>query len=79
MDRNPDIHFHICWSHERIDWECFTSHTNAEERAQELVQPNETYSIESFNGHSCEQCRGFRGRIAKSFVPKNFTKRSRTA
>lgn len=47
-------HFHIHWP-ERLDWEPFATEEEANTRATELVQPHETYQIETFNG-DCPVC-----------------------
>ena len=50
-------HFHIRWIGERakLDWEAFTTQVEAERTATELVQPDETFVIEEFDGN-CPQC-----------------------
>jgi len=54
-------HFHIRWStKEVLDWQAFDSHTEATERAAQLVRPGETYKIEK-RDESCPRCwRAFR-------------------
>ena len=51
-------HYHIRWSHfsgSNLDWEAFPNRDDAEGRAQELVRPGESYTIEQFNG-DCPRC-----------------------
>ena len=48
-------HFHIRWSNSKFDWQIFNTREEAEEAAKELVLPEETYSIEQFDG-DCPQC-----------------------
>ena len=58
--------FHIRWSNSQLDWECHTTHTEAELRARELAKPSETFSIERFqNG------RGTRCPVAESLPGKS--------
>lgn len=53
-DRQRKVHFHIRWP-EKLDWERFESEAEAAARAEEIVRPDETYSIEPFNG-DCPAC-----------------------
>jgi hypothetical protein len=50
---NPDIssrpHFHIRWHGQTLDWECFESREEAEERAAFLKRDGETFAIEEVN------------------------------
>lgn len=44
-------HFHIHWTEKkRLDWERFDDPKAAVERANELVCPNETFTIEECSG-----------------------------
>ena len=58
-------HFHIKWKEkDRFDWERFETAAEATERAQQIVQPNETFSIEPFSNDDCPFCRDVsRGRF----------------
>jgi hypothetical protein len=49
-------HFHIRWSSGKLDWQRFVTYSDAEATAKELVQPNETFTIEEFH-RNCPQCR----------------------
>ena len=53
---NPDIssrpHFHIRWQGKTLDWECFESREDAEERAASLKRESETFTIEEVNACS---------------------------
>jgi hypothetical protein len=56
-------HFHIRWSAplgSKLDWEAFTNKDDAEGRAVELVRPDESYTIEQFDGN-CPVCPGATG------------------
>jgi len=57
MDRVPrTTHFHIHWTRKNIsDWEPFTSHAEALERAQELAGPHELFSVEE-HSVKCPAC-----------------------
>jgi hypothetical protein len=57
MDREPrNTHFHIHWTRKNIfDWEPFTTHTEAVERAQELAGPHELFSVEELSVQ-CPAC-----------------------
>jgi hypothetical protein len=57
MDRtDAELHFHIHWSGKTtLDCESFTTWALADERAKELVAPNERYSIEEL-GKQCPIC-----------------------
>jgi hypothetical protein len=48
-------HFHIRWSDGKLDWQAFTTESEAEERAKELVLPDETYTIEKAD-QQCPRC-----------------------
>ena len=51
-------HFHIRWSNpsgSNLDWEDFANREDAEGRAKELVRPDESYTIEQFDGN-CPRC-----------------------
>jgi hypothetical protein len=51
------MHYHIRWStKEVLDWEAFESRAEAEAAAQQLVQPDETYTIIE-RDESCPRCR----------------------
>lgn len=49
------IHFHICWSESKLDWEAFRTREEAITQAKELVRPGETYLIQQFDGN-CPRC-----------------------
>jgi hypothetical protein len=57
-------HFHIKWTEKnRFDWQRFDDPSSAAERASELVQPGETFSVEQFSDE-CTVCREtIRGRF----------------
>jgi hypothetical protein len=49
-------HFHIRWlPTSALDWQRFDTQEEAETRANELVLPDETYTIELITGN-CETC-----------------------
>lgn len=48
-------HYHIRWADLKLDWEAFRTESAAEEMAKEIVRPDETYTIEQFNGN-CPRC-----------------------
>ena len=50
------VHFHICWSDSKLDWEAFPTREEGITRAKELVLPGETYVIEQFDG-ACPRCK----------------------
>ncbi len=49
------VHYHIRWSESKLDWEAFSTHTEAEKRAKELVRDDEDFTIEQFDGN-CPRC-----------------------
>jgi hypothetical protein len=49
------VHFHICWSDSKLDWQAFQTREEAITRAKELVLPDETYVIEELDG-ACPRC-----------------------
>jgi len=49
------VHYHICWSDSKIDWQVFNTLEDAEIEAARLVRPGETYTIDKF-GEECPQC-----------------------
>lgn len=50
------LHYHIRWSSKQLlDWEAHPSRADAEARANNLVRPGETYTIEEHN-ESCPRC-----------------------
>jgi hypothetical protein len=55
VEEAPLNHFHIRWSNSKFDWQTFNTREEAEASAKELVLPDETYSIEQFDG-DCPQC-----------------------
>jgi len=56
MDRQTS-HYHIRWSSRTaLDWECFSTHAEADTRARELVRQGETYIIEE-HAEACARCR----------------------
>ena len=56
MTADHRIHFHIRWSStSELDYDCFASREEAGRSAEQLVRPNETYSVEEFDD-SCEKC-----------------------
>ena len=54
MDRNTP-HYHIRWSNAALDWERFDTQAEAEASAKQLARPDETYTIEEFEG-ACPRC-----------------------
>jgi hypothetical protein len=48
-------HYHIRWSESKLDWDIFDTPEEAEAAAKQLVLPNETYTIEQFDG-DCPRC-----------------------
>lgn len=56
MPYQRNLHFHIRWGSGRIDWERFTTHKEARQGAIELALPRERYSVEQFDGSSCQHC-----------------------
>lgn len=51
-------HYHIRWCKQTgntLDWERFSTPEEAKDSAEQLVQPDEEYSIEQFDG-DCPQC-----------------------
>lgn len=50
------IHYHICWSNSKLDWQAFTNKQEAKESAEKLVLPGETYAIVGF-GDDCAWCK----------------------
>lgn len=60
MPLKPEIHFHIRWGYGRVDWERFSTCSEAMRSATELALPHERYTVERFDGLSCQHCkRGF--------------------
>ena len=53
------LHFHICWSESKLDWEAFETREDALTQAQELVRPGETYVVQQFDG-DCPRCHHLR-------------------
>jgi hypothetical protein len=53
------IHFHICWSESRLDWEAFQTKQEAITQAKELKRPGETYLIQQFDDN-CSRCNQLR-------------------
>ena len=50
-------HYHIRWLRaDVLDWESFPTHGEAQARAEELVLPQETYTIGECD-ESCARCR----------------------
>jgi hypothetical protein len=50
-------HYLIRWSGNiPLDWECFSTHADAEASARQLVRPGETYIIEGYD-ETCPRCR----------------------
>ena len=51
-----DHHYHICWSRVGpLNWECFTTRTDAEASAKLFVLPVETYALDE-QGEACQRC-----------------------
>ncbi len=50
-------HYHIRWVSfgTKLDWEAFRTREEAHSRADQLVQSNETFTIEQFDGN-CPRC-----------------------
>ena len=53
------VHFHISWSERGLDWRVFTTAEEATNVAEDLVQPNESFTIERL-GRACPRCSGGR-------------------
>jgi hypothetical protein len=56
-------HYHIRWSTIGLDWERFSSEADADEAANQLARPGETYIVEQFDG-ACLTCAEFGKRLA---------------
>jgi hypothetical protein len=57
MEHTQLPHYHIRWSgRTTLDWEHFSTRKEAEVRAKQLVQPDETFTIEEHDG-TCLRCR----------------------
>jgi hypothetical protein len=52
------VHYHILWSNDNLDWECFPNLSAAELAATRLVQPGEQYDIQK-KGQDCPRCAKF--------------------
>jgi hypothetical protein len=53
-------HYHIRWSTKSaLDWQRFRTRAEAEERADELVRENETYTIEE-QSSDCPFCEHYK-------------------
>lgn len=58
------VHFHIHWSTcEILDWQAFPSRASAEQCAHDLVQPDETFTIET-RDETCPRCRNIKNKTA---------------
>jgi hypothetical protein len=57
-------HFHINWSTSGYDWERFKSQEDAHKAASLLVRPNETFTVEQFDGARpvCAKLKSLTGR-----------------
>ena len=59
------LHFHIRWSGTTVlDWKAFKTRQEAETAARELVQKNETYTIEA-RLRDCERCKDVVGHVLR--------------
>jgi hypothetical protein len=54
MDRNT-LDYHIRWSNVALYWQRFSTHAEAEERATQLMRPDESYTIEELDA-DCPRC-----------------------
>ena len=53
-------HFHIHWSStDALDWQRFSTCEEASQRAQELVRPDETFTIEEYST-DCPFCNQYK-------------------
>jgi len=59
------VHYHIRWSTSKLDWEVFKTRYEAETAARQLVLPEETYTIEHFDG-DCPNCSTLQSRLLAS-------------
>ena len=58
-------HYHIRWSgRAELDWECFATSADAQESAEQLVQSDETYTVEEHN-ESCPRCGDLNSQVVK--------------
>jgi hypothetical protein len=61
-EHQATIHFHIHWP-DKLDWERFETREDAFARAGEIVQPGESYSVETFDD-LCPVCQTLSRRFA---------------
>jgi hypothetical protein len=52
-----EMHYHICWSDSKLDWERFRTRQEAEGAARELARPGETFTVNQHDDRTCMQCR----------------------
>jgi hypothetical protein len=50
------MHYHICWSGSKLDWERFSTPQEAERVARELARPGEKFTLEHVDDKTCMQC-----------------------
>jgi hypothetical protein len=48
-------HFHIRWSSGALDWARFSTRSEAQEAAKQLMRVGEGYTVEEF-GKACQRC-----------------------
>ena len=51
-----DKHYHIRWSNSKLDWERFSTRQEAEQAANQLARPGETFTIEHVDDKTCLLC-----------------------
>jgi len=49
------LHYHICWSNSKLDWEAFSTSDEAQAQAEQLVRQGESYVIVQVDG-DCPRC-----------------------
>jgi len=50
------VHYHICWSDSKLDWQAFDTPEDARIEAEKLVLSGESYTIDSF-ANDCPRCK----------------------
>lgn len=53
-------HHHIRWSGGILDWERFSTRAEAQASADQLMRPEETYSVEEYTDETCPNCSKWR-------------------
>jgi hypothetical protein len=60
------VHYHICWSNSKLDWQAFSAPEEAQIEAEKLVRPRETYTIDKFDGDCYPQCQAVQAHSKRS-------------